>query len=361
MQKSLLDLPTCWESLQQTKKPVVMYGMGNGADHILRYLAAYGVRVCDFFASDGFVRGHSFHGKRVKRLEEIQSQYQDFVIVTAFGVHDQPTMDAIFRLDRQYELYAPDVPVAGDTLFDRAFLRSHLEPAQQALDLLADEASRQVFWNLAAYKLTGKLCYLAATASPREEAFSQLLQLGDQEAYVDLGAYTGDTLAEFLAATGGRFSSICAWEPDPKSYRKLCRRAEQLGIVPDSRVQLLQLAAWEEPASLCFAPRAGRNSAVAAGGQPVPADSVDHVMGKAPVTFLKMDIEGSEAAALLGAANTIRRHRPKLMISAYHRSEDLFALPLQIQRIQPGYRLYLRRFPCIPAWETNLIGLWKEG
>ena len=49
------------------------------------------------------------------------------------------------------------------------------------------------------------------------------------------------------------------------------------------------------------------------------------------------------------------------MISAYHRSEDLFALPLQVERIQPGYRLYLRRFPYIPAWEINLIGLWGEG
>lgn len=53
------------------------------------------------------------------------------------------------------------------------------------------------------------------------------------------------------------------------------------------------------------------------------------------------------------------RHKPKLMVSAYHRSEDLFALPLQIQRIQPGYRFYLRRFPYIPAWEINLIGLWE--
>ena len=79
----------------------------------------------------------------------------------------------------------------------------------------------------------------------------------------------------------------------------------------------------------------------------------------ARLAFLKMDVEGSEARAILGSANAIRRHKPKLMISAYHRSEDLFALPLQIQRIQPGYRFYLRRFPYIPAWEINLIGLWE--
>ncbi|HCB65267.1 MAG TPA: FkbM family methyltransferase [Ruminococcaceae bacterium] len=359
MLESLLRLPTCWEQLQKTNKPVVMYGMGNGADHILRHLDRMGVSVCEFFASDSFVRGHSFHGKRVKKLSEIQSQYKDFVIVTAFAVQDAPTMDAIFRLDRQYELYAPDVPVAGDELFDRDFLDAHLTEAQAAYDLLADENSRQIYRDLIAYKLTGKIAYLASTASPREEAFSSLLRLGSEESYVDLGAYNGDTLEEFFRMTGGQFASVDAMEPDAKNFRKLCDRAQRLGIFHDNRVRLWNLAAWDDRAQLSFAVKAGRSSSVSADGRKIPADSVDNLMGRAPVTFLKMDVEGSETHALLGAANTIRRHKPKLMISAYHRSEDLFALALQLQRIQPGYRLYLRRFPYIPAWEINLIGLWE--
>ena len=124
-------------------------------------------------------------------------------------------------------------------------------------------------------------------------------------------------------------------------------------------MSLWNLAAWDDRDVLTFAPRAGRNSAVADSGRRIEADSLDNLLGKAPLTFLKMDVEGSEARAILGSANAIRRHKPKLMISAYHRSEDLFALPLQIQRIQPGYRFYLRRFPYIPAWEINLIGLWE--
>ncbi|MBR6607093.1 MAG: FkbM family methyltransferase, partial [Oscillospiraceae bacterium] len=64
--------------------------------------------------------------------------------------------------------------------------------------------------------------------------------------------------------------------------------------------------------------------------------------------------------AILGSANTIRRHKPRLMLSAYHRSEDLWALPLQLERICPGYRFYLRRFPYIPAWEINYICLWED-
>ena len=177
MLTSLLELPTCWEQLQKTKKPVVMYGMGNGADHILRHLDRLAVPVREFFASDGFVRGHSFHGKRVKKFSEIQAQYEDFVIVTAFAARDEPTMETIFLLDQQYELYAPDVPVAGEDLFDRDFFISHLSQAQAAYRLWADERSRQIYRDLIAYKLTGKIKYLASTVCSRQEVFSSLLRV----------------------------------------------------------------------------------------------------------------------------------------------------------------------------------------
>ena len=55
-----------WQTLKTTNKPIVFYGMGNGADKILAVMDGLGVEVSDFFASDGFVRGHTFHGKRVR-------------------------------------------------------------------------------------------------------------------------------------------------------------------------------------------------------------------------------------------------------------------------------------------------------
>ena len=48
-----------WEHLTSTKKSIVMYGMGNGADKILAACEKYGIKVLDFFASDGFVRAPS--------------------------------------------------------------------------------------------------------------------------------------------------------------------------------------------------------------------------------------------------------------------------------------------------------------
>lgn len=84
---------------------------------------------------------------------------------------------------------------------------------------MADERSRQIYRDLIAYKLTGKIKYLASTVCSRQEVFSSLLRLGPAESYVDLGAYNGDTIEEFLRYTGGRFSAVCAMEPDPKTTR----------------------------------------------------------------------------------------------------------------------------------------------
>ena len=63
---------------------------------------------------------------------------------------------------------------------------------------------------------------------------------------------------------------------------------------------------------------------------------------------------GAERQALEGCAKIIARDRPKMLLAAYHRSEDLFAIPLQIAAMRPDYRFYLRHYPYIPAWDTNL-------
>ena len=61
-----------------------------------------------------------------------------------------------------------------------------------------------------------------------------------------------------------------------------------------------------------------------------------------PVSFIKMDIEGAEIAALKGAAELIRRRRPDLAICTYHSISDLYEVPLYIHSLVPEYRLYLR-------------------
>ena len=90
-----------------------------------------------------------------------------------------------------------------------------------------------------------------------------------------------------------------------------------------------------------------------AGGAMTELDSVDNILCGQAVSLINMDVEGMEAEAIAGMAKTLRRHRPKLLIAGYHRSEGLWRLPLEVLAIQPEYKVYVRHYPCLPAWDVN--------
>ena len=85
----------------------------------------------------------------------------------------------------------------------------------------------------------------------------------------------------------------------------------------------------------------------------VPQRRIDSIMSGRRADIIKMDIEGAEAAAIKGGEATIKAYAPNMLVAAYHRTEDLFAIPLQVLSIVPGYSVYLRKDPCIPAWGVN--------
>ena len=113
---------------------------------------------------------------------------------------------------------------------------------------------------------------------------------------------------------------------------------------------------------LLFGGKAGRNSALTPVMNEVshdkrtvmiPVESVDHVLNGAPCTLLKLDVEGAERMALEGARHTIEKYQPRISLSAYHRSEDLYELPLLLRDMCADVRLGMRHHPYVPAWETN--------
>lgn len=349
---------SAWERLSETQKPIVMYGMGDGAEKILRVMESMNIRPAEFMASDEFVRGHSFHGYLVKKLSEIEAQYDDFIIVVCFGTALPEVLERIQRLSERYEVIAPDVPVVGSGLFDSDYLSDHEVDIMTLRPLLADEKSRSVFDSLIKYRITGDISVLRGCETDKSEALG-LLNIGSDETYVDLGAYNGDTVEEFLRITNRKFKKIYAVEPDRRNYSKLRRRHYALG---SAVFEHINAAAWSEDETLTFYRRAGRNSSLTdtasekTAGTPVEiaGRSVDSILGGEAATIIKYDVEGSEKQALLGSAETIRKYKPRLIVSLYHRTGDMTELPLLVKELNPSYKMYLRHHPYIPAWDTNL-------
>lgn len=372
-----------WLHLKQTDKPIALYGMGNGADKVLDRLEQLGIEAKGVFASDGFVRKKKlFRGFEVKTYGELKEQFPEMIVLVCFGTSLPDVLERIKFIAAEQELYVPDVAVIGGGIFDLEYATAHREELEEVYARLADEKSKQVFENLVKYKITGKPAYLFECETSPDEAYKNVLKLGGNEVYADLGAYNGDTVAEFLRHVNS-YERIYAVEPDRKSFAKL--KANTAGL---QNVFCINKGISDAPARLEFAMRAGRNSALSektdakkasshlnanpqalslsfgnGSGNGAQAergtktvitefDSLDGILCGNRVSFINFDVEGQEERALDGARKSIVAHKPKMLVSCYHRFDDLITLPDKVFSIRGDYSLFIRHYPYLPAWDT---------
>jgi FkbM family methyltransferase len=338
-----------WDHLKTVDKPVVLYGMGNGAEKIHKRLDKIGVRVDGVFASDEFVRDQYFFDHRVITYKEAQKRFPEMIVLTAFGSHRDEVVSRIYKIAEEYELYAPDVPVYGDTLFDLNYFVKNEKALTDIYRKFADEKSRRVFCDILNYKISGKLCYLKSSETSPEEAMRDVLGLSDEEYYMDVGAYTGDTIQDFLNYVSG-YKYIYAVEPSRKNFEKLLKNTACLG-----NIEHVNVGVSKPGKKVGAVTESGRGSILGhdESEKTVAFETIDNILRGRDVTYIKYDIEGREKEAITGAKNTILRHKPKMLVSTYHRSEDLFTLPEAVLNIRNDYQIYFRRYPCIPAWDMN--------
>lgn len=163
----------------------------------------------------------------------------------------------------------------------------------------------------------------------------------ENEVFVDGGAYTGDTILSLIKAFGkGKdyCKKIYAWEPDPVNCEKLRRHCKKY-----KNIEILPYGLWSEKTVLAFSDGDESTSRISAeGSKSLSVDTIDNLCANEKVTFIKMDIEGSEIEALRGAEQVIRRDKPRLAICIYHKPEHFYEIPFLIREMVPEYKLYIR-------------------
>ena len=170
------------------------------------------------------------------------------------------------------------------------------------------------------------------------------------EVVVDLGAYTGDTALNFIKAYGkDAYARYYCYEISAGSMEQCKKNTASLhdifycqkGVGAEKSVMYLNVNT--DPAL---------HSLSVAGDRPINVVSLDEDITE-PITFLKMDIEGAEQAAIRGAAKHITNDRPKMALSVYHNNEDLWKIPRMIDELCPDCRFYLR-YHGGNAWPTEI-------
>lgn len=336
-----------WKYLKNANKPIVLYGMGNGADKIISVLEQYGIRFEGVFSSDGFKKDKMFHGYQVSSFDELSEKFGEMIVLLCFGSERPEVIENVKRIAKTQEIYAPEVPVIGGGLFDERYFYENEKEFEKVYSLLADDLSKKTFENIINFKLSGKIQYLFDCEASKDEPYNSFLKLNDDECFLDLGAYNADTVKEFISRVN-KYQKIIAVEPDKKSFKKLVLNTENINDIVCKNICISDFCGMGK-----FGMRSGRNSSAQNGTQEAEFTTVDEILRGNAATYIKMDIEGEELNAINGAKSTVKAYKPKMLVSCYHRTEDLLSLPKAVFEIRDDYKLYMRHFSSVPAWDTN--------
>jgi FkbM family methyltransferase len=163
---------------------------------------------------------------------------------------------------------------------------------------------------------------------------------------IDAGGCFGDTALGFADAVGKQ-GHVYVFDPLPRHCAIMHQQLEMNPTLAP-RISIFPLGLSDRVNDAAPLPDDGViDPGARLGAANVPTTTIDAVATRRNVphiNFIKMDVEGSEAAALSGAETSIRRWRPKLAISLYHRPEDFFVIPLWLDALGCGYRLYLDHY-----------------
>lgn len=221
-----------------------------------------------------------------------------------------------------------------------------------SIEIFEDEKSRSIYKAFIKYHFLYDNDF-SSLQDPIEYFPEDLRGLIAYRRFVDCGAFVGDTFKiwqeEYLSS-----NQVCgnydywAIEPGENSFEELTRYAADLAPEIRQRVHLFNTAVGARDDEVSISGSAsGVKVTTKTDNKKILIRSLDDILKNSSPTVIKADVEGSEMDLLKGAEETIHRCRPTLMISVYHKFTDIYEIPLAIQKMNLGYRLYLRHAPSV--------------
>jgi len=327
------------DRLQTGKQQLYVYGRNIYSESVLRVLPVAAV-------IDDFCLEPNWKGKVVKKLEEVPTGA--FVLVCSGGktqtVLRRVTQAGHYALDYFAFSKYSGLGKFPEMVFNEGFavdFETNKERYFNTMQMLADETSRTLLQRLVKFRLDHNIANLEGFEDNQaKQYFESFLELsGSGETFLDVGCYDGATSREF-AQLYPNYLNIIAFEPDQTNFEKCLRN---LANTRNAEVRPYGLGAAF--GTIRFNSDGSGSSIASDGDLEIQIRRLDDVLPQyIKPTFIKMDVEGGEGAAIDGATTTIARFKPKLAISVYHRPGDFWSIPDQILKIRSDYKIYLRHY-----------------
>lgn len=335
--------------------PLVLYGAGNLGQTVLERLRQAGVEPVAFADDTPAKHGQTIDGLRVMTPQEAVAQFGCSTIIAVTILN--PSLSFLEAAQRLRQLtkarVIPFLKLAWS--YPEMFLPYYqfelpqdvlpkAPEIRRAFDGFADSESRRQFAGHIRFRLW--LDYMALPPSSKGDYFPPdvLAPLPPDITFVDCGAYDGDTVRRFLSQQRGAFGRVYAFEPDETNCRRMQEYIAALGEEISRRVHVIHAGVGARRELLRFN-STGNTSAAFDGKGEVEVEVLplqEVIADDGNPIYLKFDVEGAEFEALAGAEQLIRRTRPIIAISVYHRPDDLWEIPLYLQSLDLGYQLFLR-------------------
>jgi FkbM family methyltransferase len=339
--------------LKNTTIPNIIYGIGSYAEDLMKLFKKLDIKIDGACIDEEYIDDFPslFYGMKVMTLENVCKEYADFNIIIGYSNYII-AKSKVERLVKLGAVYFIDDPHSID-FFDYEYVMENLNGFENTYDLLQDEKSKEVFIAYINSKISGEP-YCLQNVITEPQYFNDVIPFGKNDIFVDCGAFTGDTVLGFCRKVNEIYNKIYAIEPDDHNYEHLKKTVKDNEI---KSIQLVKAGCWSEKAKLNFKSEGILSNINDENGDfTVVVDTIDNIVQNDAVTFIKMDIEGSELEALRGARDTILKNKPNLAICVYHKPEDLITIPEYIYSLMPEYKFYLRHHQFI-SWDTVIYAV----
>ncbi len=264
-----------------------------------------------------------------------QEYYQE-IFATLAGLGYQHIMP----LHQVYEVHNPYQTPSALEESGFAYYRQQKENILAAYDVLEDDLSRDVFVSAMETHLTRRPVFLPKRERDEQYFPTDITLTKGHNRYICCGASHGDTL-RLLHDRQGMAEAIACFEPEPALYRRLSNYLAE-GPKPARNIFSVPCALSDHNGISSYKKSGYGYQLLEDGCGPVQCVTIDDALPGFAPTFISMDIEGSEMAALRGAKCTIQEQKPDLGICVYHCPSHFWEIPNYLKALNPNYRFYLR-------------------
>lgn len=220
------------------------------------------------------------------------------------------------------------------------FYGENMGAIEEVYGMLADDRSRETVAGFLNSIRSGEVGYLEEiNGDSRIKTLDPaILNYTENEVFADVGAFTGDTILEFLELTDGKYKRIIGFELDRQNYEILRQTTHGM-----ENVHIKNVAVGAVPGKIRFTSGRSESSALSEqGDSETDMIVLDNVSEMQDVTFIKISVCGLELSVLQGAEKLLRKNAPK--VAAYAGGELLWKMPKYLKSIVPEYKLYFRHY-----------------